>query len=90
MAAFRNLEAIPFDIEIHRMRDLKSLAGLEKVTFIGKKNNGRSISIADHGDWKMDQFTDASALEDAMMAGSVSVKIGDWSVLGCIPSSWYA
>lgn len=90
MAAFRNLEAIPYGIAIDRMPDLKSLAGLEKVTFIGAKNNGRSISIADNPSWKMDKFTDASALEDAMMAGSVSVTIGDWSMLGCIPSSWYA
>lgn len=99
MAAFRNLEAIPHGIQIQRMPDLKSLAGLEKVTSIGTKNNGHSITIADYPwemdhPWEMDQFADASALEGATLDGRVSVTIGGngsaRSVLGCIPSSWYA
>ena len=94
MAAFRNLEVIPHGIQISRMPDLKSLAGLEKVTSIGTKNTGISITIVDHPNWKMDQFADASALEGAALDGRVSVTIGGngnaRSVLGCIPSSWYA
>lgn len=96
MAAFRNLEVIPHGLSIQRMPDLKSLAGLEKVTSIGTKNTGISVTIVDQSDWKMDQFTDASALEGAVLAGSVNVAIdqagadGGYLALACtnIPSSW--
>ena len=96
MAAFRNLEVIPHGLEIQRMPDLKSLAGFEKVTSIGTKNTGNSITIVDHPNWKMDQFTDASALEGAALAGSVNVAIDvagngeGYLALACtnIPSSW--
>lgn len=96
MAAFRNLEVIPHGLSIQRMPDLKSLAGLEKVTSIGTKKDGNAITIVDQPDWKMDQFTDAFALEGAALAGSVNVAIdhagngGGYLALACtnIPLSW--
>lgn len=39
--------------------------------------------------WKMDKFTDASALTNAKYEGKISITINEaWSTLSCIPSSW--
>eukprot|EP00729_Bicosta_minor_P028934 gene28934-3107_t len=62
---------------------------MEKVKYIGKKTNGMSVTIKDHQNWKMDKFTDASALTHAKYEGKISITIDKaWSTLSCIPSSW--